>query len=187
MKYDVFFRSWCCKNIHLRERIKTNPTNYCVKSVMQGQPRAMPRMPGQGGQSRDEEMAKQAFDNMITFSQRLGEIRTFIPDPVIQNIVAQAGMFTSDPNVARILNIECDKFIWDLMMKLKETMPPAEDNAPRMVRLENVKQVLAQKRMRVDRPDFIVGPIENPVPPAPESLDLTGWLDLDPPEGGEAF
>ena len=141
----------------------------------------MPRMPPPGGSARDEE-AKMVFDDMVTFVQRLSQARAFIPDPVIQNIVAQAGMFTSDPSVSKILNIECHKFIWDMMNKLKETVPRAEENGERMVRLENVKQVLAQKRMRVDRPDFIVGPIARVETQEPLDFEF-----FDFPGGGEAF
>ena len=100
------------------------------------------------------------FDNMVALVSKLGERTMLIPDPVIHNIIAQAGMCTSNPNVARLVGLAAEKFIVDTCKALAAS---SQGN----VRLEHVKHFLAQKKAMVARPDFIVGPLapEDPQPP----------------------
>lgn len=132
-----------------------------------------PPMRPMDGEDQTIEDNRRSFEAMAKFVEQLGEFTPLIPDAVINNIMAQAGMFTSDPKVARILNIECQKFITELCSDLSREMTQKE-----IVQLDTVKRVLAKRGNRVDRPEFIVGPLQSTEEPT--DLGDTDFLLGDP-------
>jgi hypothetical protein len=83
-----------------------------------------------------------------TFLQKLQELHPVIPDPVINNIIAQAGFATSDQRVARIFNVATQKFIVDVLSEL----PPGTLN----VQLDMIKHILALRGLVSHRPEVVL-------------------------------
>jgi hypothetical protein len=88
---------------------------------------------------------------LYTFTDKLAELAVPIPDAVINNILAQAGFYTTEITVSRIFNLMAYKFICDVV---HEGMLQNEKNE---VQVESVKAPLARRGIFVHRPPFLVG------------------------------
>jgi hypothetical protein len=102
-----------------------------------------PRPPQAGSDSLQQETTA-----LQTFLQKLQELHPVIPDPVINNIIAQAGFGTSDQCVARIFNVATQKFVMDVLSEL----PAGTTN----VQLDMIKQVLAPRGLVSYRPEVVL-------------------------------
>jgi hypothetical protein len=103
------------------------------------------RPPQADGDSLQQEMRA-----LQTFLQKLHELHPVIPDPVINNMIAQVGFGTSDQRVARIFNVATQKFIVDVLSELQ----PGTTN----VLLDMIKQVLALCGIVSHRPEVVLSP-----------------------------
>ena len=89
------------------------------------------------------------------FVNKLNETPFMIPDPVINNICAQAGLTTSNPEILRIYSLICQTV---LMMTINECKKTSENEH---LQLSAVKAVLNHNGIPVHRPDYLVNPIES--------------------------
>ncbi|OHT05324.1 hypothetical protein TRFO_26955 [Tritrichomonas foetus] len=97
----------------------------------------------------------EVFASASNFLNKLYETPTCIPDKVISNIAAQAGLNTTDPKLIRLIGFAAQHF---MITTAVECLKVASSDD---LQLEDVKKVLAKKRINIDRPEYIVSPAES--------------------------
>lgn len=125
-------------------------------------------------------------DIIINFISRLNEYNPPIPDPVINNILAEAGCNTSDKRVSRIFNLACQKFIRDVLEQCRNNErinnPDPSYEPKKYLQVGDVKEALKTKDIHVHRPDYIVGVRgENEIEPDPEPEAIEPAFDFFDP------
>lgn len=108
-------------------------------------------------------------EHVYKFGIDVREVTPAIPDAVMDNIMAQGGMFTSDVAVVRTLTIACQKFISEVLFDIAVE----KKSHPATATVDDVKRALENHGFQSSRPDYLVGEMEK------ESEDLGNFADMD--------
>lgn len=94
------------------------------------------------------------------FIQELGDYIPPIPESVINQILAECGMQTDDVVVSHIMNVVCQKFMRDVMVKCcaNAKVRAKEDKKKKKldIQVSDLKLALETRGIHVNRPEFIV-------------------------------
>lgn len=96
-------------------------------------------------------------DDVYKFMMDVKEVTPTIPDAIMDNIMAQAGLYTTDVSLTRTLSIACQKFISEILNDLQAGRKQDCHTAS----FEDIKQALEKRNIRSYRPEYLVGEMEN--------------------------
>ena len=130
----------------------------------------MRQMPPQHPRPQNESSWRMYLDSVLKFGMDVGQVTPVIPDTVMDNIMAEAGMHTTDPAVARVLSIACQKYISQILYTLIREKSDSHD--PSTANLDDIKQALEKNNIRSCRPDYLVGEMDD------EHEEISKFMDF---------